>query len=85
MKIAATLIPVFILCGIIGFSVGTDFSIPTSNPIGPPPGTGHFAGDQNNDNQPIDPGVSAAVADETVSPQDSCDTNQELCFAKLDR
>ncbi len=75
MKIAATLIPVLLLFAIIGFSLGTDIIIPSSNPLGPPQSS-PFGGHQT-----ADAGVSNA-ADSSV-PADSSETEEVKVMAQL--
>jgi len=75
MKIAATLIPVLLLIAVIGFSLGTDIMMPSSNPLGPPQNS-QFGGCQT-----ADAGVSNAADSEV--PADSCETEDVTVIAHL--
>ena len=47
MKPLSVIIPLFLLIASIGFSIGTDYVVPSSNPLGPPLEEEFAAGSSN--------------------------------------
>ena len=72
MKIA---IPILLLVALIGFSLGTDIIMPSSNPIGPPQSS-QFGGCQT-----ADAGLSKSA--DSTTPPDSIKTEEVKVTAHL--
>jgi len=88
VKRLAIFIPIVLLLGTIVFSVGTDYSMPSSNPLGPPPGllsggSGVFTAEQPTVSAGTD--LADAVTTEKPAIDDvATDEAEEQFLAQLD-
>ena len=88
MKRLTILIPIVLLMGTIVFSIGTDFTMPSSNPLGPPPGVMFVGSGAFSAEQPAIPaGADLAEAVTTENPEAAevvTEEAEEPLLAQLD-